>query len=275
MYCNICSSTELYILSTGKMSKSCKVCSIKQNEYIKKNKCEHKRVRSTCKECKGSQICKHNCQRSQCKDCNGNQICEHKRQRSFCKECKGSQICEHNREKSRCKECKGSQICEHNRQKSKCKECKGSSICEHNKRKSECKDCNLKLYLISLQRSNIKRLFKNSTLIKKNHLIKYLGIKSYKFIEFFEKKMNLYNNNDNNNIKMTWYNISIDHIKPISLFDLNDETDFLNCSNYTNLQPLLLKDNNQKHNKWSITSEIFWNENIKDNENYIKIYNIL
>ena len=85
--------------------------------------------------------------------------------------------------------------------------------------------------------------------------------------------MNL--NNDNNNIKMTWDNIHTDHIKPISVFDLDDENEFLNCSNYTNLQLLLAKDNLEKHNKWSITSEIFWNENIKNNENYIEIYNIL
>ena len=66
-----------------------------------------------------------------------------------------------------------------------CKECKGGSICEHNKEKRYCKECNFKLYLISLQRNSIARLFKNSTLIKKNHSIEYLGISSDEFIEFF------------------------------------------------------------------------------------------
>jgi hypothetical protein len=39
--------------------------------------------------------------------------CIHRRERSHCKECKGSQICSHGRQKSFCKECKGSQICSH------------------------------------------------------------------------------------------------------------------------------------------------------------------
>lgn len=274
MYCNICSSTELYILSTGKMSKSCKVCSIKQNESKKKNKCEHNRIKYQCRDCNGSSICEHNCRKTRCKECKGNSICEHGKIKYQCKDCNGSAFCEHGKIKSYCIDCKGNSICEHNRQKAICKECKGSSICEHNKIKYQCDRCNLKLYLIHLQRNQIAKLFKKSTLIKKNHLIKYLGITSYEFIKFFEKKINYYNNNDNI-IKMNWNNIELDHIKPISLFDLDDENEFLNCSNYTNLQPLLAKDNIEKGNKWSITSEIFWNENIKDNENYIKIYNIL
>ena len=48
---------------------------------------------------------------------------------------------------------------------------------------------------------------------------------------------------------MTWDDIHIDHIKPISVFDLDDENEFLNCSNYTNLQPLLVKDNLEQYNK--------------------------
>jgi len=312
--CTVCKSywkpTDNDILPSGLVSKSCTKCKNRQKEFRIKYKCEHNRqksqckeckgvsicehnnIRSFCKECKGSQICKHNRIRSTCKECKGSSICEHKRIRLSCKECKGGSICEHDRIKSTCKECKGGSICEHDRIKSQCKECegsafcehkkirstckdcKGSSICEHNRIKTTCKECNFKLYLINLQRVNITRLFKNSTLIKKNHSIEYLGISSDEFIDFFEKKMNLYNDNDNNIIEMTWNNIHIDHIKPVSVFDLDDENEFLNCANYTNLQPLLAKDNLEKSNKWSITSEIFWNENIKDNENYIEIYNI-
>ena len=70
---------------------------------------------------------------------------------------------------------------------------------------------------------------------------------------------------------MTWDNIHIDHIKPVSSFNLDDEDEFLNCCNYTNLQPLLAKINLNKSCKWSEKDEIFWNENIKDKE-YIDIY---
>jgi hypothetical protein len=104
-------------------NKSCDECRIKQKEIRQRNKCEHNRIKSTCKECGGSQICEHNRRKSTCKECGGGSICEHKREKSTCKECGGSQICEHNRIKSTCKECGGGSICEHNRIKSKCKEC--------------------------------------------------------------------------------------------------------------------------------------------------------
>jgi len=42
----------------------------------------------------------------------------------------------------------------------------------------------------------------------------------------------------------------IDHIKPISLFDLNNENELLECFNYKNLQPLWMTDNRIKHNKY-------------------------
>ena len=68
-----------------------------QKSSVGRNKCEHNRQRSLCKDCKGSSICEHDRQRSKCKDCKGGGICEHDRVRSRCKECKGGEICEHNR----------------------------------------------------------------------------------------------------------------------------------------------------------------------------------
>jgi hypothetical protein len=43
-------------------------------------------------------------------------ICEHKKIKSQCKECGGPGICEHKRRRSRCKDCGGSGICEHGQQ---------------------------------------------------------------------------------------------------------------------------------------------------------------
>ena len=70
---------------------------------------------------------------------------------------------------------------------------------------------------------------------------------------------------------MTLNNISIDHIKPISKFNLNDENDFLDCCNYTNIQPLLTITNKEKYNKWTEENNKYWNENIKNKE-YYEIY---
>lgn len=42
----------------------------------------------------------------------------------------------------------------------------------------------------------------------------------------------------------------IDHIKPISKFDLNDENEQKKCFHYTNLQPLWASENIKKSDKY-------------------------
>ena len=231
--------------------------------------CEHNREKSKCKDCGGSQICEHNRHKSVCKDCGGGSICEHNRIKSRCKDCGGGSICEHNREKSRCKDCGGSAICEHNRIKSKCKDCGGGSICEHNREKSKCKDCDLKLYLINLQRKQLRRCLKNSSLNKTKSSIEYLGCNAEYFIEYIKKKMDIWN--ETNEVKMDFTNIHIDHIKPVTAFNLDDEDEFLDCCNYTNMQPLLAQDNLSKNNKWTDDDDVYWCKNIINKE-YLNIY---
>jgi len=225
--------------------------------------CVHNRIKSQCKECGGSSKCEHNRQKSRCKECGGSSFCEHNRIKSTCKECGGSSICEHNRIKSKCKECGGSSICEHKREKSKCKECGGRSICEHKREKSKCKDCSLQTYLVNLQRSSLRRLFVNSNNIQKTkHTIEYLGCDSEYFLTYIQCKMTP---------EMNLNNIHIDHIKPVSKFNLNNHDEFLKCCHFSNMQPLLVIDNLEKSNKWTEENEKFWNDNIIYKE-YMEIY---
>jgi hypothetical protein len=144
--------------------------------------------------------------------------------------------------------------------------------CEHNKFKQACKLCNFKLYLVNLQRTQIKRCLKKSNLNKYKHSIEYLGCSIQDLIDIFEQKMKSYNELfENNENIMTWYNTHMDHIKPISRFNLDDENEFLDCCHYSNLQPLLVNDNLEKHNKWTDENEKFWQEHIKNKE-YKKVY---
>lgn len=208
--------------------------------------------------------CLHNKLKSKCVECGGGSICEHKKNKIYCKECKGKAICEHNRIKYSCKECKGSAICEHNKRKRLCLECKGSGICEHNTRFDICKICNLKKCLIKLQRDCVKRIIKISTKVVKNkHTIEYLGCSIDYYKNFIFSKMTSEMNIDN---------IHLDHIKPVSTFNLDNESDLMECCHYTNFQPLLIKDNLKKSNKWSEIDELFWRENIIFNDDFKQLY---
>jgi hypothetical protein len=143
--CSGCGSTMLLsffkINRKGEYNKTCIQCGETRKKRNEKYKCEHGRIKSKCRECKGGSICPHAREKSQCKECGGSQICPHDRIKSRCKECKGSSICPHDRVKSQCKECEGGSICPHDRIKSTCKECGGSQICPHDRRKSTCKEC--------------------------------------------------------------------------------------------------------------------------------------
>ena len=263
--CKQCGGSQICIHNKERLK--CKECGGSQI-------CIHNKHKTRCKECGGGSICIHNKIRSSCKECGGSQICIHNKHKTTCKKCGGGSICIHNKIRSRCKECGGSQICIHNRQRQHCKECGGSQICIHNKRKERCKLCNFKQYLVNLQRNQIYRCFKSSNNTKSKHSIEYLGCTIEEFIEHFNKKIDYFNKYMASDEIMTFDNIHIDHIKPVSVFNLDNEEEFLDCCHYTNLQPLLSKDNLEKHNRWSEDNEIYWQTNIKNNDQYSEIYMI-
>lgn len=64
---------------------------------------------------------------------------------------------------------------------------------------------------------------------------------------------------------MTLKNTHLDHIKPVSKFDLTDPKQLAQCTHYTNFQPLFARDNIIKSNKWSENDELNWRDNIIDN----------
>jgi len=132
--------------------------------------------------------------------------------------------------------------------------------CLHDKRYGYCKICDKYLYLINLQRVHIYNCLKNSNLEKTKPSISYLDCSAEYFIEYFEKKMNLWN--EYHDVKMNWDNIHTDHIKPINAFNLDDEEEFLKCCHYTNMQPLLSSDNLSKKCKWTDEDDMFWNDYI-------------
>lgn len=95
-------------------------------------------------------------------------------------------------------------------------------------------DLCFKLY--SLVRSSLHKNIKRET--KKSRSLKYLGCSIKEWVIFLENKF------DKN---MSWYNYGtywdIDHIIPLSSFDLLNEEEVKKAFNYTNTQPLESKYN--------------------------------
>lgn len=93
------------------------------------------------------------------------------------------------------------------------------------------------------QKSYIHQQLKKNNLVKIDTTDIYLGCNINQFKKWLE-----YQFSDNMNwIYKSW---QIDHIIPVSLFNLNDEIERKIAFNWTNMQPLLKKDNLQKYNKF-------------------------
>ena len=91
-----------------------------------------------------------------------------------------------------------------------------------------------------------KRLYMAlKTNCKRGSAVKNLGCSIEYFKQFIESKFQS---------GMTWNNYGqrgwhLDHIKPLSLFNLEDKSQFLEACNYTNYQPLWATDNIKKGNR--------------------------
>ena len=94
--------------------------------------------------------------------------------------------------------------------------------------------------LITNTRSRIYKSLKGLTKQSSTKEILGIDVDTYrKWIEFqFTPEMN-------------WYNIEIDHIKPICMFDVSNDEELKKAFSWKNTQPLLKQDNRQKGRKFN------------------------
>ena len=94
--------------------------------------------------------------------------------------------------------------------------------------------------LITNTRSRIYKSLKGMTKQSSTKEILGIHVDTYrKWIEFqFTPEMN-------------WYNIEIDHIKPICMFDVSNDEELKKAFSWKNTQPLLKQDNRQKGRKFN------------------------
>lgn len=86
---------------------------------------------------------------------------------------------------------------------------------------------------------------------KSGSAVNDLGISTHEFKKYLESK---FYNRLITGENMTWDNYGrrgwhIDHIIPLSFFDLSDREQFIEACHYTNLQPLWAEENFSKNNK--------------------------
>ena len=103
---------------------------------------------------------------------------------------------------------------------------------------------NIQFKLRKHLRSRLKSAIKHN--FKAGSAIRDLGCTIFELKVYLESKFE---------IGMSWENYGfygwhIDHIKPLSSFDLTDREQLLQAVHYTNLQPLWAKDNLSKGNKY-------------------------
>lgn len=236
---------------------TCKICNINLQEKLYCNNCNTSKFKNLFKKSdldKTNPICinclskcKHNIRKTLCYDCGGGSFCIHNIRKSVCYDCGGGSICEHLKRKINCKLCKGTNICKHNKHKRLCVDCSPNNFCNH--KKMNCAICDPINNIIERERNIIR----SSIYRKENRTSIYLGCSRDELYNHITKQMTSY---------MTFNNIHIDHIKPISKFNLNNEKQRKICFHYTNLQPLFINDNLKKSNKWTEQDEINWKNNI-------------
>ena len=121
-----------------------------------------------------------------------------------------------------------------------CNEIKSKERFRHNRLK--CKDCERDEPLEKLKRVIRSRIF-NAINHKNNHTFEYLGCKSSDYLNWL-----LYNDNGYTleNRGKEWH---IDHVIPLSKFNLEDEEQQKIAFNWRNTMPLSAKENLSKNNK--------------------------
>jgi len=148
-------------------------------------------------------------------------------------------------------------LCPHSNFKHYCRLCSPQLFCQHDRLKKQCKHCDIKNYLFYLQAVRISTSLRDKTQSRSSTKC-LLGCSKEDFHRHIEEKFKP---------GMTWDNIEIDHIKPISWFDLRDENEVRKCFHWTNTQPLFRKDNRLKKDKWTKQDEKAWQKRITSYHN--------
>jgi hypothetical protein len=121
-----------------------------------------------------------------------------------------------------------------------CKEVKPKISFRKNRLK--CKDCERDVPIEKFKRSIRGRIY-NSLIRKTKHTIDYLGCNTEEYLQWISDNANDFTMENHGEL---WH---IDHVIPLSKFDLEDDTEQLLAFNWRNTMALSKKENLSKNNK--------------------------
>ena len=189
--------------------------------------------------------------KSLCAKCGGRDLCPCGKQKYQCKQCGGSSFCRCGKQKSRCAKCGGGSFCACGKLRTLCAKCGGGRLCPCGKQKNTCMVCNTAPALRVLSTNRLRNAL---GVPKYKHLdlhVSYvtaedlLGCTVQHFKQHLEARFTT---------GMTWANHGndgwhIDHIRPVSSFDLADAAQRQACFHFANTQPMWATENRKKGHK--------------------------
>ena len=128
-----------------------------------------------------------------------------------------------------------------NKQCKYCNEIKHKNMFRHNRLK--CKDCERDEPIDKFKRYIRTRIYNCLKNYKTKHSIEYLGCSSEEYFKW------IFNHNENCNLENHGKYWHIDHVIPISKFDLSNESEQMLAFNWRNTMPLSSEENLVKNNK--------------------------
>lgn len=238
--CGVIKSVNLFILKRN-ICKECKnkSCREKYNN-LTENDCE--KECNVCNELKLSSLFVKN--RNICKDCNNirrmdkyNTDLDHRNKLIFSASLFKKQK---TIERQEVRKIKQLEIGIDNKQCKYCLELKHKSKFRRNRLK--CKDCERDEPIPKLIR-NVRSRIASAMVKKTKHTIEYLGCNCNEYFSYMTTYDSRYNYDNHGSV---WH---IDHVIPISKFNMLDESEHLIAFNWRNTMPLLAFDNLSKNNK--------------------------
>jgi len=227
----------------------CKDCCNEKKRENLRNKVIDETVQKTCSVCNiiKSATLFLNKESNKCKDCNNNKRRQQYQEDDEVRLRKIAEATTHKQKKKAIRDEKKlvelkqleEEIGEDNTICKYCKDVKPKTHFRHNRLK--CKDCEREEPLDKLKRGIRSRI--HSCLSKKiKHTHEYLGCNSDEYVKWLliNPKFTL---NDHGPV---WH---IDHVIPLSKFDLQNEQEIMMAFNWRNTMPLLARDNLAKNNK--------------------------